>query len=251
MADQLAHFSLLTWLPDPARGERRNIAVLLATEDGRIGKFKAVAPSAINERLRDQGILTQVLQGLESQFAAEVKPTVDDLRQMRNRLVHSLQVTEPQPTALVHGADATLTALFKAYVAIRGGGSQGLSKGSLMSKAVEAFSKKGFSAHRSHYVGDFVFDVVIEAPKRPHAFEVLSFDSPKKEWRDAEHEVGHFLYGVNRVDVVPQAIVSPPTALSNAVARRAHERVIRWLMTERVPVVDPTALRDPGRLLAA
>jgi len=247
-----AHFSLLTWLPDPARGERKNVAVLLATDDGHDGTMRALSLGTLSERIRDQGVLSHMLDGLRSQFAAELKPTVAELRTMHDRLNRSIQLTEPQPTSLVGGLDATLQALFKAYVAARGGSSKGISKGELVTKTLGAFTKSGFHADRNRYLGDFEFDLVVDrGGAAPVVLEVLSFANARKEWRETEQAVGHFLYGLGRVEAEGRAVIQPPSEISNAVACRAHERTLRWLQAEEVPIFDPTSLRSPASLLAA
>lgn len=253
MADTVnthAHFSLLTWLPDPARGERKNLAVLLTTDDGR-GDMRAVSPSAVGERLRDQGILPHLLSGLQAQFKSEVKPSADDLRRMRNVLVHSVQLTEPQPTAVIESVEATLKALFTAYVAPRGGGgSQAVTKGALQTRTVKALQKRGLAVAVNRYIGDFLFDVVVERAEKPLVVEVISFANARKDWSETEHEVGHFLYGLAHSRASGAAIINPPTEVSNAVADRAHGRVVRWLKEEHVRIFEPTVLRAPEPLLS-
>ncbi len=233
---QQGYFSLLRWASDPARDEARNVAVILVGESGHFGGLKAAPISSISPRLHDQGILDAMVVGLEKQFGSEKKPTLDLLERVRKALAHSVYLTEPQPVA-VYEQDETLTALYRAYVAPRGGGS-GATKGTVVDRVVATLRKRGLVVQRGHYLEDFIFDVVVER-EIPLVLEVLSFASAARTWVSAEYDAGHFLYALHQVGVRGHAVVRPPSDTSHENARASHARALRWFEGAGVPVVPP------------
>lgn len=133
---QTGYFSILRWRSDVTRDEAKNVGVILVDVHGRFGGVKAAPLSTISSRLREQGLLDQMIYGLERQFAAETKPALADLKHLYERLERSIYLTEPQQIA-VPDVDTALNAIYRAYVAPRQGGARGLTKGALMDRVVE------------------------------------------------------------------------------------------------------------------
>jgi len=233
-------FSVLRWRPDSTRDEARNVAVILVDEEGLVGGVRHAPVSQISPRLHDQGIVDAALAGLTRQFAGDHKPNVGALRELYGSMRHSLCLTEPRPTA-VSDPDLVLSALYRAYVAPRGGGgSRSISKGALLDTVVNKARNGGFDIGRGRELGGFVFDAVVDVTHgTSKAIEVLSFATTAQKWMPAEHDAGHFLYALSRVELPGLAVVVPPTEASHQNAVRAHERVTGWFADAGVPTTSP------------
>lgn len=235
------YFSLLRWRLDSTRDEARNVAVLLVDREGTFAGVKAAPISSISPRLHEQGILDSVIFELEAQFSAEDKPRLKLLEELHNSMQHSLYLTEPRPTA-VTDVDAVLSALYRAYVAPRSGGSRVLTKGRLLDGVVNEIRRRGFNVHRGTYVRDFLFDAIVEGRGRRAVLEVLSFATAAQNWAPVEHDAGHFLYALDQVDAAGVAVIKPPSEISHQNASKAYERVGRWLRKANVKRVTPENL---------
>ncbi|MDA8201345.1 MAG: hypothetical protein M0Z49_01010 [Chloroflexi bacterium] len=228
------YYSLLRWQSDPARGEARNVAVLLVDADGEVAGIRAAPVSAISPRLHEQGLLDGILVSLDRRLAGSERPTVGDLREMSSTLTRSISLSEPRPVA-VGDFDTTLSTLYRALVSRPGRSSKVLTKGLLLDRVVRAMRHAGQSVLRSQYVGDFLIDVVIDAPN-PTLGEVLSFASGAQNTVPIENDAGHFLYALERLQRGGLAVVEPPPADAALTVREAHARVLRWFGHAGVPV---------------
>lgn len=246
MVDSIAgrgYFSLLRWRAEPSRDEARNIAVLLVNESGEIGAIKAAPISSISPRLHDQGLLDRVIAGLEAQFEGEPKPSVGRLREWQESFRHSISLTPPSETA-VPDIELALSALYRAYVAPRTGGSRVLTKGKLLDSVVGTLRKRGLTIRRGDYVNDFLFDAVI-GEGEPILLDVLSFATSAKAWAPVEHDAAHFLYALGHVGHSSAlAVVAPPVESSHSNAIRSYDRVSRWLSDAQVAAVGPDEVGD-------
>jgi hypothetical protein len=236
------YYSLLRWRPDATRDEARNIAVLLVDEVHDFASLEHAPLSSISQRLREQGILDDVLVGLKERLASIAEMGSDELRALSRDFQRSLVVTAPKRVAVDDPA-ATLHALYGAFVAPRrGGGSRAPTKGVILDRVVQALRAQGARARRGAYIDDFIFDVVVEGERDRAVFEVLSFAVERKDWTPVERDAGHFLYAVQRLEVHGRAVVQPP--LNGHSAAESYKRVRRWLDTEKVPIVAPEDLKD-------
>jgi len=234
------YFSVLRWRNDATRDEARNVAVLLVDEDGEFGGLRAAPLSTISPRLKEQGLLDQMLIGLRRRFETDQRPTLATLKEMCVALQHSVYLTQPRRVA-VADVDAVLDALYRAYAAPQGGGPRTLTKGYILDRVVDTLRRNGLNARRGEYVGDFLFDVVVDGAdsELPPLIEVLSFASPRKEWSGAEYDAGHFLFALERVQRKGMAVVQPPKEASQPNAGLAYERVMRWFKSAHVPTPGP------------
>ncbi len=250
MADDLvqrAYYSILRWRGDATRDEARNVAVMLVEAEGLFGGLKAAPLSSISPRLREQGLLDAMLVNLQRHFEGDARPNLAFLREMHAGLQRSLYLTEPQSVA-VPDPDAVLTALYRAYVAPRGGGSRAITKGTVLDRVVNTLRSQGYHVRRGEYVDDFMFDVVIETERERLAVGgVLSFASTIKNWTPVEYDAGHFLYALDRLGTAGFSVIQPPSEISPQAALASFERVRRWLDGAGVPVVEPIELEE-GRL---
>lgn len=237
------YFSILRWREDATRDEARNVAVILVDENGSTGGIRAAPISSVSPLLQNQGILDSLIQSLESRLEkGELAPK--HLHEMHESFIHSLYFSEPQPVALPD-KEAVLFALYKGYVAPRSRGARQLTKGTVLDRVVSEMRKViPHDVKRGTYYKDFLFDVVIEG-ERPSFAEVLSFATAARHWSGAEHDAGHFLYALSRLQSAgfPRAeafaVVAPPGEKSFEEAYRSHERVTTWFKEAQVETVRP------------
>ncbi len=85
-------------------------------------------------------------------------------------------------------------ALFHSLVAIRQRRGPGLSEGELLDRVVDVFRSKGAAVARGSYIGDFIFDAVVQdAWPVPTAVGVASFDTEAEDWAGTERTSGALL----------------------------------------------------------
>lgn len=238
-----AYFSVLRWRKDPTRDEARNIAVVVVDVERESGLFEAVPLSMVSERLHEQGLLDQMLVGLEKQVVAKGGFTLESLRDLQGKLTGSLVLTEPKEAIIPDGnSDMVLEALKKAYLAQAGRGSNVLTKGRVLDNVVSSLRRYKQGVKRGAYVKDYIFDVVLESNDKADVLEVMSFASPSKDWVPTEHTAGYFLYALEQVGRDGIAVIQPPTSESDSTAVESHNRVIRLMKKDRIPVVRPEEL---------
>ncbi len=146
--------------------------------------------------------------------------------------------------AVPDGPEETLTALYRAYVSPRGGGSRLATKGVVLDRVLNALRRQGVPARRGAYIDDFIFDVVVgkERARQHTVLEVLSFAAARKDWTPVERDAGHFLYALQRLKIEGKAVVQPPSDGNGAAT--SYERVRGWLDDEHVRIVSPDELAD-------
>jgi hypothetical protein len=238
------YYSIVRWRRDATRDEARNVAVILVSADGQMGGIRAAPISTISSRLSDQGWLDAILNGVAQRFAAGDMLTLDDLTQLSTSLQQSLYLTPPAPTA-VSDVDTVLSALYKALVAPRGGGSSILTKSRVLDRVVNRLRRQGYRVARGKYVDDFLFDAIVESSEHLRMIEVLSFASTAKNWVSVEKDAGHFLYALEHVHGQGIAVVQPPTDATKDSAADTYERVLNWFRRDDVPTVHPDELGQP------
>jgi hypothetical protein len=241
-AHERGYFSVVRWRSDPTRDEARNVAIVLVDAEGQFGGIRIAPPSALSGDARQQGFLDAMLHGLENQFEGEEKPDLKRLRELSESLSNSLYLTAPRATA-VPDPELTLQALYRAYVAPIPA-PRAVTKGVVIDKVVKILRGRGFSVNRSQYIGDFLFDAVVERKEGPLACDVLSFATAKQDWLPTERDAGHFLYGLERVKLPGIAVIQPPAEESRGEAQTSFERVRRWFKDAAVPVRQPDDLVD-------
>jgi hypothetical protein len=244
-------FSLLRWRFDPTRDEAKNVAVLLVSPDIGASGVRAAPLSRVSGELKEQGILDSMLVNVEQRLRDESKLGVEVLSELHQSLERSVVVTAPQPVA-VSDVTQVLNALYKAYVAPRGGGGGGPpTKGAVLDRVVTALRNRGVHVGRGEYIGDFIFDAVVDAPEHRTILEVLSFAPTRKDWTPVLHDAGHFLFALERIDESGAAFVEPPGEAGDQKARLAFERATRWFADSKVRVLRPDDLNNGQEALFA
>lgn len=240
---QQGFFSLLRWRADPTRDEARNVAILLVVPNAQVGVVRAAPLNSISPRLHDQGIVDDLLAGLEQTFSGLTSPTVDLLSELHERFQRSLVVTKPKPVA-VADIDADVAALYRAYLAQRGGGgSRARTKGMVRDRVTKALRDRGIAAKLGQYVDGFLFDIVVQnGHTQPTVLEILSFAGERKDWTPVEYDAGHFLYGCQQLGIEARAVVVPPSADNGGTL--SYERVRRWLSQEDVGILTEDELLE-------
>ena len=237
-AIEQGYYSVVRWRPDVTRDEARNIAVVLVDPEGQFSGVRTAPPSALSRDLHLQGFLDGILQGLKAQFQESSGEDLARLRGISEHLSLSLDVSPPKPTA-VPDPQKTLDALYKAFVARPTGSGGSLTKGAITDKVVAGFRARGFRVRRGQYVGDFVFDVIVDREEGPLACDVMSFATGAKDFSPAEWEAGHFLFGLRRLELPGVAVIEPPPHQSHHEAQASYDRVEQWCGQEQVPVRRP------------
>jgi hypothetical protein len=236
------YFSLLRWRTDPARDEARNVAVILVAPEGGFGRVRAAPISTISPRLRDQGLLDDVVLGLSERFERTSSTSLEELEELHGSLHRSLVISEPRPVA-IRDPDEALGSLYRAYLAPAARGSRGMTKGALLDRVVRTLREdRHLDVKRGAYLNDFIFDAVIGADDRQGVLEVLSFAAARKDWTPIERDAGHFLYARQQLHVAAQAVIEPPT--NGGAAGESFDRVHRWLERDGVPVWRADELAD-------
>ena len=238
-----AFFSVLRWRSDPTRDEARNVAVVLVNEDGTMGGVRAAPISSLSHRLHEQGLLDATLDALERRFQGDTRPRLADLDSMRSQLQRSLYLTEPQPVA-VSDVDVALNALYRAYASPRAAASSVPTKGHVLDRTLVLLRRQGWVVRRGEYVGDFIFDLVADAPERLVG-EVLSFATGAANLVPVEQDAGHFLYGLRRLELPGLAVVKEPPADADRNTQESFHRVQGWLHDEGVRLLKPEDLERP------
>jgi len=241
-------FSLLRWRSDVARDEAKNVALLLVDAKGAFSRFQAAPVSAVSSRLREQGLLDAALHGLERQVEGTF--TLERLSAMYAQLDRSLYLTKPKAVA-VHDVDTTARALYRALIAPRIGGSSRPTKSVLLDRLVTAYRRQGVSVERGAYIGDFIFDAVLNSGDQRQVVDVLSFAAPRKDWTPLERDAGHFLFGLGHVNLPGIAVVQPPTDTTASIAKETHDRVRRWFVESKVEIRSPEEIVKPQLTLDA
>jgi len=241
------YFSLLRWRSDATRDEARNVALLVVVPQAGTAVVRSAPLHRISQRLREQGIVDELLAGLEERFSSAARPGLDLLLELHETFQRSLVVTEPRPMA-ISDLDADVAALYRAYLAQRGGGPHVQTKGVIRDRVAVALRDWGYPAVRGQYVDDHLFDIVIQNGRpQPTVIEVLSFAGDRKDWTPIEHDAGHFLYSCSQVDVDARVIFRPPNG--NPGGRAAYQRVSRWLKQEAIrSATDEQFLAGPQRV---
>ena len=238
------YYSILRWRSSATRDEARNVAVLLVDAEGTKGGIRAAPVSAISPRLHEQGIVDSILIQLTRQFEGDHKPSVGSIRELSESMQHSLYLTPPQATA-VPDVELVLSALYRAYCAPSGGGGGAMTKGQVLDKVVNRVRRKGYEVRRGNYMGDFLFDAIVDVPEsRPVALEVLSFATGNQRWKPTEHDAGHFLFALEKVNAQGLCVLQKPSDASHMSAEESFERVRRWFDGAKVPMIDVEGVED-------
>jgi hypothetical protein len=242
LIDPHAWFSVLRYRADATRDEARNVAVVLVNPDGTAGGIRAAPVSTVSPRLREQGIVDAVLANLEQRLSTEPRLSLEELQGLWRNLTHSLCLTEPKPV-LAPDVNATLAALYRAYVAPTTTGSSRPTKSVVMDRVIRTMRQSGVQLVRSQYVGGFLFDLVIDEAQS--LGEVLSFATGAAKWEQVENDAGHFLYGLQKVSKPGFAVIEPPPPAARESARESFARVVDWFRSAEIPVSEPKDLAVP------
>jgi hypothetical protein len=230
-------FSLVRFVSDLGRDEAKNVGVILFAEDGYRG-MRAIRPSAFSPKLREQGILDQILSSMAERVAG-LPSGIADLYRWKDLWSRSLQLSEPRSTAIVGTPEDTLETLYRGLVATKPRRSGHLGKAEVLDKVVDSFRSRGARVRRSDYLQDYIFDAIVETESEmPRAVAALSFASGAREWTSVEKDAGHFLYASSHVDAGPVVVLQPPIDPGASAASAAYHRVRRWLDRESIQAVD-------------
>jgi hypothetical protein len=246
LSESQGFFSILGWRADPTRDEGRNLAVILVEPSGE-ARLRAAPLSSVSQRLREQGLLDAILVRL-GERVDEVEEGFSLLSELHASLQNSLYLTSPRTVAVEHDPKTVLDGLYRAYCAPVQAPRR-VTKGVLLDRVVKQLRDAGVAVKRGEYVGQFIFDAVIDSGQRPSVIEVLSFAGDRKDWIPIQHDAGYFIYALDRVELRGSAVVQPPTSPNAAVV---YENVRGWLDDAKVKTLTADELRvEQDQLLEA
>jgi hypothetical protein len=243
-----ALFSVLRYRPDSATNEGRSIAVALVDDAASFAMMKAAPPSTLSATLRGQALLDDLLVSLARTLAERASNAGSLLGIWHEALDQAVSVSQPDIAAVVGGHEATLDALYRVFVAPKRMAIGHKSRWAILDQVITSMRSWGASVHRGYYLNDFMFDAVVDPapPSRriPSAIQVISFANQHHDWSQAERAAGHYLFAREHVDADAIAVIQPPEPTSPSAAHDSHGRVLRWMSSEQVTVVEPRGFLD-------
>lgn len=237
------HYSVLRFMPDSARGEFRNLAVLFVDVDGQFRAFKSARAGAIGRNIEEHGLLAAVLETFEERISRQ-DIGLTDMQELARSLTHSLVLSDPLPAVSNGDARELVESLYQSLVAPRHAASAGYTKGHVIDRLSRWYKSRGGELHIGSYVKDYLFDAVAGSPRRPDcAMHVTSFAARTLNPKTIEQEAGHFLFAAARVKTPCVAVVQPPAKSASPETRRLQETLTRWFQDAGVAMLTPDALR--------
>jgi len=241
MSERVGYYSLVRFAADVARGEARNVAVILVGDHPDDGGVRAAPLSRVAPRARQAGVLDALLRSLATRVKSGQILGEEGLSGLASISPGSFSITAPQRTTIERDKKRAIDNLYRAFVGVRAA-REPSRKGAIVDELVAAMGRAGAAIKRNAYLGDFAIDVVVTGP-REAAIQVLSFCVGESRGVSVEREAGHFLFGLERLDVEANAVVQPPKDSDGPGLWTSHDRVQRWLADAGVATVATSDLR--------
>jgi hypothetical protein len=238
MIDRLGYYSLVRYTADLARGELRNVAVILVGEDPSSGAVRAAPLSRVAPKVRQAGVLDAVLRSLAARLNSGQIVGQAGLMNIASASPSSIFITTPRPAVIDVDLASTLDNLYRAFVGVRSA-REPLRKGEILDRLVASLVRMGASVQRDAYVRDFAIDALVSGPTDA-AIQVLSFCIGGSRGVTVERETGHFLFGLERLNLEATAVVQPPTDAASRDLWASYDRVQRWLDDAGVSFIRPS-----------
>jgi hypothetical protein len=241
MTDRPGYYSLVRFTPDVARGEGRNIAVLLVGERPEDGAVRAAPLSRVASRARQAGVLDAVLRSLAARIKSGNLIGHAGLMSIASTSSSTVSITAPRPTVISSDAKGAIDNLYRAFVGVRTS-REPLRKGEILDRLVATLVRSGATVERETYLNDFAFDALVSGPQ-PAAIQVLSFCVGESRGVTVERETGHFLFGLERIHLEANAVIQPPNESSAGALWTSYDRVQRWLDDAGVNSIRPSGIQ--------
>jgi hypothetical protein len=235
-------YSILRYTPDSARGEAKNVALMLVDERRDIARLRVAPLSQITPKLNEHGVLDKLLVQFGSRLQAGELRDQAQVNALSRAIGPTLSLTAPIPAAIGDNVDATLKALYMAFVAPRQSRDAGISHGQLLDRLVKACRKAGAAIEPGAYVGDMLFDAILSGLGRRTPVQILSFDGASPNPRGLEQAAGYFLFALNRIHEDGLCVMQPPPEHAIDPARASYRRIRNWMEDGRVETIGPEGL---------
>lgn len=239
---QSAIYSLLRYTPNVARGETKNIAVIVVDEARETGLVRAAPMSSVSRRPSEQAMIDAVVRNVARRVRDGELTNAAGLLELASAPVAALSLTIPSALEVSTDIRSALDRLYRAFVGPPPHGRNPLRKGEILDRLMASLTATGAAVSRGRYVGDFTFDALIEQSERPAAIQVLSFAVAPSSSLVLEREAAHMLFGLEHVSLDCTAVVQPPVDHSSATLNASFDRVRRWIDAAGVPMVESTQL---------
>jgi hypothetical protein len=238
MTDRIGYYSLVRYTADIARGEGRNVAIVLVGDRPEDGGVRAAPPSRVAPRVRQAGILDAVLRSLASRVQSGQILGHTGLTNLASTSPSVISISPPRPAVIDTDTGSALDGLYHAFVGLPSA-REPLRKGEILDRLVAYLVRSGAPVKREAYLGDFEIDALVSGPK-PAAIQVLSFCVGVTRGVTVERETGHFLFGMERLKLEANAIVQPPREEPGGRLWTSYDRVQRWLDDAGVNSIRPS-----------
>jgi hypothetical protein len=241
MTDRLGYYSLVRFAVDVTRGEARNVAVVLVGDLPEDGAVRAAPLSHVAPKARQAGVLDAVLRSLASRVKSGQIVGHAGLLSVASTSASAVSITVPRPTVIEDDSTTTIDNLYRAFVGVRSS-RQPLRKGEILDRLVATLVRTGASVKRDAYMNDIAIDALVSGPQ-PAAIQVLSFCVGESRGVTVERETGHFLFGLDRLQLEANAVIQPPTEVSARGLWTSYDRVLRWLDDAGVNSIRPSDIQ--------
>jgi hypothetical protein len=233
---------IITYTPDGARGEHRNVALALVASGIGYAGIRHLPPSLLSRDLREQGLLDGCLVSLARAISERPFEAAERLGILRANVVGPLSVSEPIPTDTQGIPEAALARMFKALVGRGTRRRVGHPRREILDHAVSSLRGVGADVRVGEYLGDFLLDAIVQRTRQPAVvMHAQSFDT-ERDWARVEHETAHFLFAVDQLKHPAICVLQPPVDDGRADALASYDRVQRWLGSSTATVVTPKSM---------
>lgn len=241
MIERVGYYSLVRFSSDVARGEGRNVAVILVGDSPEDGAVRAAPLSRVSTRARHAGVLDALLRSIAARVQTGQIVGRAGLARLVSTIPSTVSITEPRPAVVVGDATVAMEQLYRSFVGVRSS-REPFRKGEILDRLVATLVRTGAPVERDSYLQDFAIDALIPSPQ-PAAIQVLSFCVGESRGVTVEREAGHFLFGLERLKVDAHAVVQPPTEPPDSRLWTSYDRVHRWLDDAGVPSIRPSEIQ--------
>ena len=238
------YYAIVRYMADVARGEPRNLAVMLLDVDGQYRGMRSLRPGSLSRNVEEHGIVARVLESMNIRFSG-----VNSLENMRELVEvtsgHSIYVTEPIPVLARQPADSVLDGLYAILVAPRSHPAVGFTKGHILDRLSRwAKTRDGRLEIGAHHDG-YPFDGLL----RQHAevlcaMHVISFAARNIDQRRLEQDAAGFLFASPRISAQGVGVIQAAPSTATEAIRELEDKVVGWFNDAGVITTSPAGLRN-------
>ena len=238
------YYAIVRYVADVARGEPRNLAVMLLDVDGHYRGMRSLRPGSLSRSVGEHGIVARALESINVRFAS-----VNGLEEMHELVAtasgHSIYVTEPTPVLARRAGDSVLDGLYSVLVAPRSHPAVGFTKGHILDRLSRwAKARDGRLDIGAHHEGYPVDGILSHHTEILCAMHVVSFAARQIDQRRLEQDAASFLFASPRLSARGVGVIqpAPPTATDDI--RVLQDKVAGWFKDAGVSTTSPAGLRS-------